>query len=266
MRGAKYVITLALLGWSAYAQTPVISDNGIVNSVTLDRNQAVSAGSIVSIFGSELASSTAVASSIPLSTSVAGVSVTVNNVAAPIRQISPTLISVQIPWEAQGATASVVVTRNGTASGAKSVPMANFSPGIYAINGLAVTNLALALNADGSLAQPAGSVVGLNAHPANIGDNVVILATGLGPVDPPPINGATSKDTVRNVVTPPQVTLQGITAQVNSATLSPDFVGAYQVQITVPASAPAGNALPLQLQVGDATSPATTTMAVAAPQ
>ncbi len=266
MRGAYLFLTAISAALSAFAQTPVINDNGIVNSVTQDRNQAVSAGSIVSIFGTELASAAALADSVPLSTSVAGITVTINNVNAPIRQVSSTLISVQIPWEVQDAKASVVVNRNGVASTAKSVNLAQFSPGVYAINSLAVSNLALALNSDGSLAQPTGSIAGLNAHPANIGDTVVILATGLGPVDPPAITGAKSDDVVRNVITSPQVLLQGIAAPLVSATLSPNFVGAYQVQITIPDSAPTGSAIPIQLQIADATSPNTTTMAVAAPQ
>lgn len=265
MPGASHLFLSVLLASSVFGQTPVISDSGIVNSVTLDRSQPVAAGSIVSIFGSELAASSAMADSVPLSTSIAGVTVTVNNVRASIRQVSPTLISVQIPWEVQGSAASVVVSRNGVASASKDVPLAQFSPGIYAINNLGISNLALALNSDGSLAQAAGSVAGLNAHPAKAGDTVVILATGLGPVDPAPVNGADSKDLVRTVVTPPQVLLKGITAPLVSATLAPNFVGAYQVQITVPDTAPAGDAIPLQLQIGDASSPNSTTMAVAAP-
>jgi len=259
------VLSAVIVALPGFAQTPVISDNGVVNSVTLDRTQPVAAGSIVSIFGTELAGAGALADSVPLSTSLAGISVTVNGTPAPIRQVSSTLISAQIPWEVQGSTATIIVTRNGVASAEKSVPMAEFSPGIYAINGLAVANLALALNADGTLAQAANAVLGLAAHPAKIGDSVTILATGLGKVDPPPASGADSKGTVRNVVTPPQVLLGGITAPVTSATLSSDFVGAYQVQITVPESSPAGNAVPLQLQVGEVTSPNTTTMAVSLP-
>ena len=59
--------------------------------------------------------------------------------------------------------------------------------------------------------------------------------------------------------------LKGITAPVTSATLAANFVGAYQVQVTVPDAAGTGNTLPLQLMAGGATSPNTTTMAVAAP-
>ena len=149
-------------GWSALlftipaiAQTPVITDGGVVNAVTRDRTQPVAPGSIVSIFGTELAASSATADSVPLSTTIAAVSVTFNNVPAPIRLVSPTLVSVQVPWEALAAgstsgSADVVVTRNGVASTTTTVQLAQFSPGIHAIDNLGLSNLALAMNADGT--------------------------------------------------------------------------------------------------------------------
>jgi hypothetical protein len=49
-----------------------------------------------------------------------------------------------------------------------------FSPGIFAVN-----NLAIAINSDGSLALPAGAIPGISSHPAKIGDpgGLVILCT-----------------------------------------------------------------------------------------
>jgi uncharacterized protein (TIGR03437 family) len=267
MQGVSFRIAIGLLAAAlpAFTQTPSVPENGIVNSVTLDRTQPVAAGSIVVIFGSELASAPALADSVPLSTSIAGVSVTFNDIPAAVRQVSPTLMSVQVPWNVQGETATVVVSRNGTASSPRTVALGQYSPGIYAINSLAISNLALALNSDGSLAQPEGAIPGLNSHPAKFGDTVVILATGLGPVDSPPANGAASKDVVRNTLTLPQVMLGGIGAQVNSAALSADLVGVYNVNFTVPDTVPTGGAIALQLQIGGASSPNTTTMAVALP-
>jgi uncharacterized protein (TIGR03437 family) len=44
--------------------------------------------------------------------------------------------------------------------------------------------------------------------------------------------------------------------------LTPQFVGVNQVNINVPADAPTGNNVPLQIQIGSNTSPATITMAI----
>lgn len=249
--------------------TPVIYNSGVVNSVTHDNTQAVAPGSIVSIFGSQLASSAATADTVPLSMSIAGVSVTFNGYAAAIRLVSPTLISVQVPWETLGTdtsgTAAVVVTQNGAVSNTNTVNVNQFSPGIYAIDNLASSNLALAMNSDGSLVQAVGIVPGLTSHPAMPGDTLMLLATGLGPVDQPIVDGAASADMVRNALTQPQVNIAGVGAMVLSATLSPNFVGVYQVQLTVPDGVGTSDTTPVQIQIADAVSPVTTTISVATP-
>ena len=264
------IIVLSLTAaLSLLAQTPAISNSGVVNSVTRDSTQPIAAGSIVSIFGSQLATTSASADSVPLSMSIAGVSVTFDGVPAAVRLVSPTLISVQVPWEVGSNTtgsSNVVVTQNGVASNTASVAVARFSPGIYAIENLSRSNMARAVNSDGSLAQPAGVIPGLNSHPAASGDTLMVLATGLGPVDSAIGNGAASADVVRNALTQPQVTVAGIGATVGSATLSNNFVGAYQVQMTVPGGVGTSDAAPLQLQIGGATTPVTTTIAVVTPQ
>ncbi|HEY3739945.1 MAG TPA: hypothetical protein VGL53_08870 [Bryobacteraceae bacterium] len=247
-----------------------------MNSVTHDNTQAVAPGSIVSIFGSQLAASAATADTVPLSMSIAGVSVTFNGYPAAIRLVSPTLISVQVPWETLGTdpatgapltsgTASVVVTQNGATSNTNTVAVNQFSPGIYAIDNLASSNLALAMNSDGSLVQAVGVVPGLTSHPAQPGDTLMLLATGLGPVDQPIVDGANSADMVRNALTQPQVMIAGVGATVLSATLSPNFVGVYQVQLTVPDGVGTSDMTPVQLQIADLSSPVTTTISVATP-
>src|SRR5882762_4433465 len=126
MHRATPIVFSLMAALPLLSQTPVISDSGILNSVTLDSTQPVAPGSIVSIFGSQLASASATADSVPLSTSIAGVSVTFNGVQAALRLVSPTLISAQVPWEtdATQSTASVVVTQNGVSSDAKNVALA----------------------------------------------------------------------------------------------------------------------------------------------
>lgn len=222
-------------------------------------------GSLVAIFGSELASTIAQADSIPLSTAIANVSVSINNIAAPLQFVSPTQINAQMPWNALPAgatagTANVVVTRNGVASAAKPFPIGPFSPGIYALN-----NKAIAINPDGTLAQPDGALPGFQSRPAKPGDFMIILGSGLGAVDATLADGANSRDKTRSVTTPPVVLVNGMSAQLLFAGLSPDFVGVYQVNAFVPEAAGSGDALPLQLSVGGVTSPDSVTMAIAAP-
>jgi uncharacterized protein (TIGR03437 family) len=249
----------------ASAQTPTVADGGVLNSATFARGQAVSPGSLVSIFGSELAAGIAQADSIPLSTTLANVSVTFNKVPAPLVFVAGGQINAQLPWNTLSSgtlsgSVDVVVTRNGVASAAKQIPVGPFAPGIYAVD-----NRAIAINPDGSLAQPAGSIPGINTRPAKQGEAIIVLGTGLGAVDSALANGANSRDKLRSVTTPPMVLINGLTAPVLFAGLSPDFVGVYQVNATVPNTTGAGNAMPLQWAVGGVSSPNTTTIAVATP-
>jgi uncharacterized protein (TIGR03437 family) len=155
----------------------------------------------------------------------------------------------------------VVVTVDGVGSSQPTpVPIGPFSPGIFT-TGPAFRAIAQN-NSDGTLAQPAGSVPGLTTHPAKHGDVLIIYATGLGAVDSPPDDGAAAGQIQRNTLATPIVLVGGMSASVIGTALSPQFVGVYQVAIFVPASAPIGDAVSLQIQMGGILSPANVTMAV----
>ena len=126
------------------------------------------------------------------------------------------------------------------------VSVAATAPAIFNIGGQAI-----AINPDGSLAAPAAATPGIAARPAKIGDagGLVILATGLGAVDQPIADGANSADQQRNALAAPTVLIGGVPAQVTFSGLSPQFVGINQINVTIPAGTPTGNAVSLQIQV-----------------
>jgi uncharacterized protein (TIGR03437 family) len=248
---------------------PSINSGGIVNGASFAAGQPITPGSLVSIFGTSLASKAAGADSIPLSTTgLGGVSVEFvngsNSYPAPMLAVLPGSLSqlnLQVPWElvpnGTTATVNVIVNNNGTKSAPSPVTVGPFSPGVFASNGLAV-----AVNfEDGTLAWPVGAVPGLTTHPAKIGGVLVVYATGLGAVDHTPADGANAGATLTNALTKPQVLIGGVSADVLFAGLSPQFVGVNQLNITVPNVAP-GNSVSFQIMVGGITSPAATTIAV----
>ena len=263
----KLTAAFAALAAAAYAQQPVVAAGGVLNAASNAKGVAVSPGSLVSIYGTALASSLAQASSIPLSTALGNVSVTFNNVAAPMLYVSnsPQQINAQLPWELQGSSsAQIVVSNNGTASAPMSVPLTTAAPGIFSV-GSGVGQAIAYGNTDGQIAAAAGAIPGLTTHPAKIGDpqTLAILATGLGPVNPPVQTGNNVTDgQVHNCVTVPVVTVGGVAAQVVFAGMTPQFVGVYQVNIIVPAGAPTGNAVPLQIQMNGITTTNQITIAV----
>lgn len=264
MRSLIFILVFA--GFAA-AQTPTVVKGGVLNGASFDQTMPVTPGSLISIFGSNLAATTANADSIPLSTVLGNVSVTFNGISAPLNGVfhasTQDQINAQLPWNLPTGTATVVVTNNGVSSAPQTLQVGQFSPGIFSVN--FGVGQAIAINgSDGTLAAPAGSVPGLTTRPAKIGDpfGIAILCTGLGPVTPTVANGANSLDGLRTTNTNPVVLVGGVPATVIFSGLSPQFVGVNQVNVTLPASTPTGNNIPLQIQIGGLTSTNQVTIAV----
>jgi uncharacterized protein (TIGR03437 family) len=273
IRTFVFILFAAALA-SAQSNNPVIAPGGITNGASF---QAIplTPGSLFSIFGSGLASQMASASSVPFSRSLGGVTVHFvngsNTIDAPISYVQPgsgtsSQINAQVPWglvpPGTSATVNVTVSNNGALSATTAVNIAPFSPGIFGF-ATASGTLAIAYTyQDGMFAWPANTVQGLTTHPAVPGSLVIAYATGLGAVDQPIADGAAPGAVLTSVTTPPVVTIGGVTAPVLFAGLQPQFPGVYQLNITIPTNAPAGNAVPIQIQVGGVTSPPTFTIAV----
>jgi uncharacterized protein (TIGR03437 family) len=253
---------------------PALSANspnvtGALNGAGFVVGAPVPEGGIASLFGVNLASTTTAASSTPLPNALDGVSVTVNDIPAALYFVSPSQINVQIPWNAlpSGAasgTGSVVVSSSASGvSQAFSVPMAAAAPAMFTTQ--SGIGQAIAINADGSLAAPSGSIPGIATHPAQAGDLLILLANGLGPVGPAIADGAASSDTLRSTLSVPSVLIGGMPAQVTFSGLSPQFAGVNQINIVVPTGVTTGGAVPLQIRIGNVTTSSQVTIAVAAP-
>ncbi|MCE5310664.1 MAG: IPT/TIG domain-containing protein, partial [Acidobacteriales bacterium] len=155
--------SVALLLFSAvlYCQTPTVAPGGVLNGASFTLGQPVTPGSLISVFGSNLASAVALADTIPLSTTLGDVrSVTFNNISAPLVFVSPTQINVQLPWEvAASGNATVVVNRTGGSSPPATVQVGPFSPGIFSVQ--FGVGQAIVFSPQGILAAPVGSIPGL---------------------------------------------------------------------------------------------------------
>ncbi len=256
----RTIALLFLCAGLALAQAPSISDGGILNGASFTKGQAITPGSLISIFGTNLASKLAQADTIPLSSSLGGVTVlfingnTAKN--APMLFALGTQLNVQVPWDLVPAGASanvkVIVTSNGVNSNTETVAIGQFSPGVFASNGLAIA----VNNSDGTLAWPVGAVPGLATHPAKAGDVLIVYATGLGAVANPPADGQNSLDQLRTTLVTPQILIGGVSAKVDFSGLSPQFVGVNQINVTVPEVAP-GNSVPFQIVLGGITTSGT---------
>jgi uncharacterized protein (TIGR03437 family) len=232
---------------------PAVNAGGMVNGATFGA-QSVTAGSIVSLFGTNLAVSTALAQTVPLATTLAGTSVQLSGIAAPLFYASPAQINLQVPWQLAGQTqASVVVSVSSVASTPQTVNLSAYGPGMFTVNQTGSGQGAVLIAGTAAVAAPAGLVPG--ARPANRGEYISIYCTGLGPVNNTPASGAKAPDSpLSSTSTLPTVTVGGLRAVVTFSGLAPGFVGLYQVNAQVPDTVVPGDAVPLTLSIGGAVS------------
>ena len=223
-----------------------LSPLGIVNAASFaPPTYPVSGGALISAFGSGLAPSVERALAIPLPTTLGGVSVTVNGVAAPLLFVSGGQINLQVPFGASGSSAAIVVNNNGTASNEVSVPLAASSPGIFSVDGSGF-GPGIIVHADFSLVS--------EAAPAAPGETVIILLTGLGALNPPIPDGAAGPVDPLSRTTDPDllVLFGGEAGTVSFSGAAPDFVGLYQINVTIPNPVVTGAAVPVAIFTGNA--------------
>lgn len=111
------------------SSTGAPSITGLANGASFQG--AYAPGMILSVFGSALAPSQWAAFTFPLPVRLAGVSVTINGVAAPLYYVSPAQLNVQIPYETPvNATATLVVNNNG-ATASRTFPVSAAAPGVF---------------------------------------------------------------------------------------------------------------------------------------
>src|SRR5207302_3025784 len=113
------------------ASLPAPAITSVVNAASFQASN-IAPGSIVSLFGTNLAEGAASALTVPLPKSLGGVSLTSQNVAAPLFFVSPTQINAQIPFETPPGAANLTVSVSGAASPATaSVTIRPAAPGLF---------------------------------------------------------------------------------------------------------------------------------------
>ena len=238
---------------------PLISVGGVVDNAAFLSGQSIGSGTIAAVFGSNFsASGPAYASSLPLPLTLAGVQVLVNGVAAPLFFVNANQADFQVPFGLTAGTAVIQVTQNGQGGNQVSAPVDSVAPRLFTLPQFGAapdtSPWGLVLNAsDGTLALP--STINAPAHPAHVGDTITIYALGLGPVSPSVTNGNGAPATAPLAQTVNTVTIQfgggflgNSTATASYAGLAPNFVGLYQINVTIPPGTPTGN-IPITIEM-----------------
>jgi uncharacterized protein (TIGR03437 family) len=222
-----------------------VSPQAVLNAASFAPVGApLSPGGFFTLFGTGLAAATTVADRLPFPTTLGGVQVLVNNTAAPLYFTAPGQISALAPFAATGSTASIVVVNGAQRSAAIDVPLARTSPGIFTIPP-AGTGPGALLHADFTLVSA--------ASPAKRGETVLLFLTGLGAVTPPSPDGAAASSTQLSTVNADvKVYVGGRQAAIVFKGLAPGLAGLYQINFTIPASAPTGSSQPLAIETPEA--------------
>jgi uncharacterized protein (TIGR03437 family) len=230
-----------------YEDPPAIT--AVTNAASF-ATDAVSPGSLISIFGTGLSPVVSTAPALPLPISMADVSVTVNGVAAPLLYVSPGQINAEVPFAIAPGRAMLKVRVGGSASPPTAVNVIASAPGVFADG----AGQAAALNVDGSRNGP--------ETPAAAQSFVSVFFTGQGAVSSPQDDGVAPTGLVKATGVPIFATVGGTTAEVQFVGLAPTYSGLAQMNLRVPAL-PSGT-YPMVITIaGEASKP--TTISVTGP-
>jgi uncharacterized protein (TIGR03437 family) len=235
------------------APTPVLAAVGNVASGFIG---SVSPGEEVAIYGSNFGPSTVV-SATPTSgaypTTLSNTEVLFDGTPAPVIAVTNGQINVMVPYGVSGrATTAVQVSYLGVTSAAINYTVATTVPGIYTLNQTG--------SGQGAILDQNLTVNG-SSNPAAPGSVVAVYMTGEGITSPASTTGQIAVN-LNHPVLPVTATVGGVTAQVQYAGSAPGLVyGVMQVNVQIPANAPAGS-LPIVITVGTTATQSGVTVAV----
>jgi uncharacterized protein (TIGR03437 family) len=241
------------LGINVALQAPSFSGSGVYLSPVGVVNAASSApftaylspGEFLTLYGSGLAPSQASAS-VPFPTALNGVQVMINQRPAPIYYVSPTQISVIVPYFTE-SVAQIQVINHGANSNIVTELVGSTSAGVFTNNPVGGIGYAAALHPDFSVVSP--------TSPAKIGETIAVYLTGLGAVNPTVTDGAAAPSSPLSVTThipfvyvydsagncPTDSNGNCVAATVTFSGLAPGFAGLYQINFTIPTGLATGD-------------------------
>ena len=197
---------------------------------------AVAPGELISLLGNGigplLPAELVISANGTVATSLSGLQVLFDGIAAPLIHAEPSRITLAVPFEVAGKQQTQVTISNGGVPGA-SLPMKVISvnPGVFTMAGFA--GQAARLNQDGTVNGP--------QNPAAAGSIVALFLTGLGSTVPKSADGSLTNPSVPPLSSNVQAYAGGKPAQVLYAGDAPDLIeGVMQVNFALPSGAGTG--------------------------
>jgi len=166
----------------------------------------------------------------------------INGVAAPVYFVSPTQVSVVVPYiTTPGSVAQIQVVNSQGHSNIVTSFTGETSAGVFTNNPVGGDGIAASERPDFSIVS--------ESNPAQVGETIAAYLAGMGAVDPSVADGAAaSGTTLSNTNATPSVTLVDNSGNVAAASvtfsgLAPGFAGLYQINFVVPSGLVSGDAV-----------------------
>ena len=229
-----------------FDSVPYIAPSGVSNAAGITPNPGLAPGSVVSIFGANLAPLTASSSDSPLPQTLGGVTVRIGDRLLPLMFVSPGQINLQLPPDLPIGPNALDVGVPGLPDALAPFTVVRDAPGLFQ---QVVNNqpFAVVLHEDGSLVT--------SDSPARHGELLSLYGTGLGPTAP------TRPEGFAVPALPPYALLDAATVLVGDATIAPENafaapgrVGIDIVQFRLSEGGPTGVNAALHVTLGDADS------------
>jgi uncharacterized protein (TIGR03437 family) len=179
---------------------------------------------------------------------LAGVRDKENGSPAPLLFVSDSQVTFQCPASADNSRIEVTVESEQEVLSVIDDVFFEASPALFTLDSFHPTQGAVVISSSNELAMPA--VEGVPSRPAKRGERISIYANGLGlPEENVPVGAPAPLDRLFRVQNTTRVVVGGINVDPIFAGLAPGSIGLYQINIDIPEGVPAGEAVPLQVEV-----------------
>lgn len=222
-------------------RVPAVAPLGVRNAALGASAERVAAGSLISIFGANLAPSVEIGPPNPLAQTLAGVTVRADDTFLPLIFVSPGQINAQLPSAMTEGTHQIIVRWEGKPETVAQILVMRNAPGLFGGN---------------PPDQPVGSFVRASGqpvtadNPAHAGEVVSVLGTGLGPYAMQPPDGFLFDESAGYSLK------DGVTIVVNDLAITTLYagrsgaaVGVDAVRFQVPAPLPDSPFLPVKIRI-----------------
>ncbi len=228
-----------VVAWEYDAATAIPRISRVTNAA--DRSRAVAPGGLIIVEGQDLSPVNIATREVPLPTALGESCLTVNGMPVPMLMVSSSQINAQLPFQAEGNVTMVLRTPGGVSDN-YNLTILPTAPSVFRTPLAEDYEVPTVVRADN------GQVV-TPSNPVRSNDELFIYLTGMGKTDPEIPAGTPAPSDVQ-VLTQPEVTINGFSLPIANAGLVPGQVGVYEIKVAVPWTVPKGMNQTLQIRQG----------------